>query len=205
MIDNSIETIIFDFGGVLINVDYQKTIDAFIELGVTDFESMYSQAEQESLFNRIETGDISAPHFINSLLNKLPQGTSPNKVVSAWNAMVLDVPSEVISFLEAVKQKYKVYLLSNTNELHIVKALRELKKHTDQPLESFFNKIFLSHDIGLRKPNAEIFEFVINDQKINPKTTLFIDDSIQHIEGAKKTGLQTYHLKNQEEIYALFS
>ena len=80
-----------------------------------------------------------------------------------------------------------------------------MKKHTDQPLESFFNKVFLSHELGLRKPNTEIFDFVINDQKLNPKTTLFIDDSIQHIEGAKKTGLQTFHLKKQEEIYALFS
>ena len=117
MIKDSIEAIIFDFGGVIINIDYFATIRAFESLGIRDIATIYSQQAQSDLFNDFETGKISPQKFINSLLDMLPPGTSPNKVVSAWNAMLLDIPVERISFLQTLKSKYKIYLLSNTNQL----------------------------------------------------------------------------------------
>ena len=205
MIDDSIETIIFDFGGVLINIDYQATIDAFEKLGDKDFKALYTKANQSHLFDRLETGKISPQHFINQLLELLPPKTSPNKVVHAWNTMILDIPLSAIELLDSLKDKYKLYLLSNTNQIHIDKALRELSKVTNRPLDDFFDKVYLSHEVKLRKPNSSIFEFVIADQKLNPGKTLFIDDSIQHIEGAEKVGLKTYHLNDQKNLYSLFS
>lgn len=206
MINSTVKAIIFDFGGVIININYQDTIEAFKALGIEDFETMYTQAQQSDLFNDIETGKISAQRFINGVLDYLPSGTSPNAVVSAWNSMIKDVPSKTLDLLLQLKAKgYKLYLLSNTNEIHIDAALRAWDKTNHERPEHIFDKVYLSHEMGMRKPNREIFEFVCEAENLIPSETLFIDDSIQHIEGATSIGLQTHHLLNQEEIYSLFS
>jgi HAD superfamily hydrolase (TIGR01509 family) len=197
--------IIFDLGGVLIDIDYQKTIDAFIQLGMVDFKSIYSQSAQQKLFNDFETGQISSQYFINQLLPFLKKGTSPNKVVEAWNAMILNVPIQKIELLEKLKSHYPLFLLSNTNDLHVPVVRKEWAKVTDKPMESFFNTIYFSHELKQRKPHAEIFENVCEKEDLDPKTTLFIDDSIQHIEGASSVGLQTHHLKHSSDLYQLFS
>ena len=197
--------IIFDLGGVLIDIDYQKTIDAFIQLGMVDFESIYSQAAQQKLFSDYETGQVSTQYFINQLLPFLKSGTSPNKVVEAWNAMILSVPPSKIDLLEKLKNRYPLFLLSNTNELHVQVVRKEWAKVSKKPIESFFNTIYFSHEMHQRKPNADIFENVCALEKLDPITTLFIDDSIQHIEGAASIGLQTYHLKNSSDLYQFFS
>jgi len=107
--------------------------------------------------------------------------------------------------LELKRRGYKIYLLSNTNEIHIDAALRSWDKTNYERPEQIFDTVYLSHEMRMRKPNKEIFEFVCEQEKLNPSETLFIDDSIQHVEGAKSIGLQTHHLQNQEEIYSLFS
>lgn len=205
MIDEKIQAIIFDFGGVIINIDYDATIRAFEELGIDNFDELYSQAAQSDLFNDIETGKISAQHFINGLLHLLPKGISPNKVVSAWNAMILDIPADRIELLLSLKGKYQIYLLSNTNSLHIANAVRKWDRISDKSIHTVFDHVYLSHEMGMRKPNIEIFQTVCKEQGLNPETTLFIDDSIQHIEGAKKAGLNTYYLSSDLEIHEVFS
>lgn len=205
MIQENIDTIIFDFGGVLINIDYHKTIDAFKELGIEDFEERYSQADQTSLFNELEVGEISAQRFVNDLLRFLPQGTSPNQVVHAWNAMILDVPKSGVDLLQRLKGKYRLFLLSNTNEIHIPKALAEWEKTSDVDFYGCFEHVYLSQEMGMRKPNEEIFERVCREQNIQPENALFIDDSSQHIEGASKVGLNTIHLTPEVSLVSLFS
>ncbi|MDG1146836.1 MAG: HAD family phosphatase [Crocinitomicaceae bacterium] len=206
MIDKSVKAVIFDFGGVIINIDYHATIEAFKALGIADFESMYTQAQQSDLFNQIEIGEISAQRFINGILDFLPAGISPNKVVSAWNAMIKDVPIKAIDLLVELKKKgYRIFLLSNTNEIHLEAAIRAWEKTSSQHLDSIFNAVYLSHKIGMRKPNKHVFDFVCQQENLTPSETLFIDDSIQHIEGAASIGLQTHHLLRQEDLYTLFS
>lgn len=195
--ENSIDTIIFDLGGVILNLDYSKTTKAFQELGLQNFEEIYAQANQTSIFDDFETGKISAQHFINLLLPYLPVGTSANKVVHAWNAMILDFPSERLELLLELRKTKKVILLSNTNEIHIQAVKRSLAKTTSESFESFFDKVYLSHEIGMRKPNQDIFQFVCEDQNIEPKRTIFIDDTIRHVEGAKKLGINAIHLENK--------
>lgn len=202
---DNIEAIIFDFGGVLININYQTTIDRFIELGSSDFESLYSQAQQSNLFSDYETGEISSQRFVNGLLDFLPTGVTPNQVVSAWNAMILDVPKASIDLLKKLEGKYRLFMLSNTNDIHIDKAFKEWEKTTPEAPANYFEKIYLSQEMGLRKPHPEIFEFVCNEQKLDVSKTLFIDDSLQHIEGAKSIGLMTHHLTDISELYSLFS
>lgn len=199
------EAIVFDLGGVLIDLDYNRTINAFKQLGIADFDKMYSQAAQNNLFDDFETGQISAQRFVNSLLPYLRPGTTPNKVVHAWNAMILSVPPAKIKLLEDLRKKYPIFLLSNTNELHVPVVRREWAKVTSQPMEDFFDHIYFSHEIHLRKPTSEIFEFVCDQQNLVPEKTLFIDDSIQHIKGAEQIGLQTIHLEEPDKLYQLFS
>ena len=199
------EAIIFDLGGVLINLDYQKTTKAFEALGVTDFSELYSQAAQAELFSDFETGKISAQRFINELLVYLPKGTSPNKVVQAWNEMILDVPKKRISLLSELKKSYPVFLLSNTNELHVPVVRREWAKVTDLPMEHYFDKVYFSHEMGMRKPHVETFQEVCRREGLQAEKTLFIDDTLQHIEGAKKAGLQVVHLVETDFLDQFFS
>ena len=206
MIKKGVKTILFDYGGVIINIDYQATIAAFNELGTMDFEEMYSQASQSNLFNQIETGKISGQYFINQLLDYLPEGTSPNRVVSAWNAVIKDVPLDRIELILELKKKgYKVILLSNTNEIHIELANRRWQiAHNELPKE-VFDSVYYSHEVNMRKPNKEIFEFVCSEHQLDPSEVLFIDDSIQHVEGAKSMGMNAVLLEKGQSIHDIFS
>ena len=205
MIEENIKAIIFDFGGVLIDLNYHATIDAFQQLGIHNFDTLYTQAQQSNLFDDIETGKISSQRFINGLLDYLPHTVTPNEVVTAWNAMLLDIDPEKAHLLTELRKKYPVYLLSNTNEIHINLAYRRWEKTMGHPIQNYFNKIYLSHEVGMRKPHKEIFEHVCADSGLNPQHTLFIDDSIQHIEGAQKVGLKTIHHPSNGALGNYFS
>jgi HAD superfamily hydrolase (TIGR01509 family) len=203
--NNNIKVILLDLGGVLINLNYQLTIEAFERLGLKDAPAFYSQANQTKLFDQYECGQISTQRFINELLNFLPARTSPNKVVEAWNEMILDFPNERLKKLIEIGDKYPVYLLSNTNELHMQAVRRSLSKTTENSLESYFQKTFLSHEIGYRKPNADVFHFVATQMKVEFNEILFIDDSKQHIDGALKLGIDAHLLLKNENFYDLIS
>ncbi len=201
----NIDAIIFDLGGVLINLDYQLTEDAFVNLGCTNFKELYSQLNQTDLFDRFETGKISLFHFVNRLLDQLPRGTNANQVVHAWDAMILDFPKDRMERLQEIGKQKRIFLLSNTNELHVMAVRSSLKKSVGHDnLESYFEKTYFSNEMGLRKPNAECFQTIIDENKLDPARTLFIDDSPQHIEGAKLVGLQTFFLERGMEVSTIF-
>jgi putative hydrolase of the HAD superfamily len=205
-VDDSFENIIFDLGGVILNIDYQLTENAFKSLGLTDFSNMYTQAAQSGLFDNYEKGLCSTPYFINSLLDFLPPNTSANKVVAAWNAMILDFPIANLDLLLVLKKKYRIFLLSNTNDIHLQAVNRSLKSVTSEKnLDSFFEKTYYSFEMGMRKPDAEIFNKVCNENQLDKSKTLFIDDTERHILGAQSVGLNTHFLKPGISIIQLFS
>lgn len=198
---STFDTIIFDLGGVVINLDYYKTTRAFEELGLENFGEMYSQAAQTGLFDDFEKGKSSIPYFLNKLIDFLPTGTTANQVVEAWNAMILDFPKENLQLLEELKLSHRTFLLSNTNEIHIQKVHQHLQLVSPhKTLHPYFETVYFSSDVKMRKPDKEIFEFVLKENNLNPATTLFIDDTEQHILGAQKVGIQTYHLGKEEGI-----
>lgn len=202
MNNSNSEAIIFDLGGVILNLDYQKTIDAFVALGLTNFQEVYSQMAQQALFDDFETGKISAFHFVNRLLDQLPKGRNANEVVHAWNAMILDFPKERLDFLLHLKEEKRIFLLSNTNDLHLELVHRRLKEiYPDKYLNDFFEKVYYSCDLGMRKPNPDIFTYVCRENSLNPEKTLFIDDSEQHVIGAKQAGLNAFHLQTNLETF----
>lgn len=199
--------IIFDLGGVILDLEYSRTTKAFEQLGLNDFNSMYSQAKQTGLFDEFEIGKLSANSFINRLLDYLPKGTSANKVVAAWNAMIIDFPIQNLALLTELRKTKKIYLLSNTNEIHEQYFNLLLYRITsERNLTNYFDKVYLSSTIGKRKPATETFRFVCEDNQLDPKETLFIDDTEQHILGAQSAGLQTLHYtKGAKELYLIFS
>jgi putative hydrolase of the HAD superfamily len=193
-------SIVFDLGGVLIDIDYQLTIDAFEKLGVNDFKKLYSQANQTGLFDAYETGQISTQRFINEILKYVPSPTNPNHIVDAWNAMILDFKKKKLDDLIALRKNVNLYLLSNTNALHLDKVKMKWAKISATPFETYFDQPYFSHHIGLRKPSVEIFKHVCHQNNLNPSQTLFIDDSIQHIEGAQRAGLKTMLHKQNSSL-----
>jgi len=200
---NNIKAIIFDLGAVLLNINYHKTIEEFEKLGIKNSSSFYSKKEQTNLFNLLETGEISEEDFTTEVKKKCKYG-SDNKIVSAWNAMLLDLPKHRVSLLKDLTKKYDIYLLSNTNSIHISEFKNIMGYEKYEVFYKLFKKVYYSHEIGFRKPNKEAFQLILDENNLNADKVLFIDDSPQHIEGAKNLGIKTYHLKDGEEVSTLF-
>ncbi|MBD3636567.1 MAG: HAD family phosphatase [Crocinitomicaceae bacterium] len=198
----NLDAIIFDLGGVILNIDYDLTINAFKKLGGENFDKLYTQAHQDLVFDKYETGKITSTEFIEYLRSFLPGNISPTVVIEAWNAMLLDLPANRIELLEQLKKTYRIFLFSNTNDLHFqfFSELMERQFGNRTLLQDLFEKAYFSHLVGQRKPNVEAFELVIKNHNLDKNTTLFIDDSVQHIEGAKKAGLLTKHLVREDII-----
>jgi putative hydrolase of the HAD superfamily len=194
------DAVILDFGGVLMNIDYFASSRAFEALGLFSNNVSYSQQSQTRLFDDLETGLISPDEFRNEIKLISENPISDEQIDAAWNAMILDFPKSRIAFLKRLKTALPLYLLSNTNAIHHACFSEKIKTEYHIALESLFDKTFYSHQIGMRKPNADIFEYVVSAQGLNPSRTLFIDDSIQHVEGAVKVGLQAFLLPPSTDI-----
>lgn len=196
-----LKNIVFDLGGVLLNIDYNKTENSFKELGFLNFNEMYSQYSADMLFSNLETGKISNAHFYEKMLEAGKGKLSQEQITTAWNAMLLNFRTPSLGFLEDLSKKFNLYLLSNTNAIHL-EAFEELfTRETGKPsLDAYFTKAYYSNRIGYRKPNADIFEFVMKDAGIKAAETLFIDDSYNNIEAAKNLGFKTHLLLAGEKI-----
>lgn len=187
--------IIFDLGGVLLNIDYQLTEEAFVALGITNFSDIYSQLKQTNLFDELETGKISAAEFYTRLRTIGQVDISDKELEQAWNAMLLDMPLRRLQILQQLRIYHDLVLLSNTNEIHEAAFNKIIAGIHGYTLGAFFDRIYYSHRIGMRKPDVEVFEMILNENGFAAEHTLFIDDSPQHIEGAKKAGIQTIWLE----------
>lgn len=197
----NIKNIIFDLGGVILNIDYSLTEKAFYQLGIHDFKEIYSQLQQSQLFDLFETGKITEKDFIENLQLKTGNKIDTDLLISAWNAMLLDLPLRRLQILQQLQLHYKTFLLSNTNMIHEREFNKTLKSLTGfSSLSVFFDKVYFSHQIGLRKPDAAVFELILTENQLSPQETLFIDDSWQHIETAKSLGINTIFLEKGKSI-----
>ena len=201
---NGIKNIIFDLGGVILDIDYNLTVKAFEGIGIPNFKEQYSKMSQSNLFDNIETGKISPVEF-RDLIREVAQKTiSDAEIDTAWNALILHLPQYRIEILKNLQVNYRLFLLSNTNKIHYDDYSEVIKRENGiEGLEPLFEKTYLSHEMGLRKPDPEIFQVVLSENNLVPKETLFIDDSPQHIASAKTLGIVAYHLEN-EDIGDLF-
>ena len=199
----NIKSIIFDLGGVLLNISYQNAIEEFEKLGIENSSAFYSKKSQTNIFNLLETGEISENEFV-KVIKKSCKSVTPKQIIYAWNSMLLDLPKNRINLLINLKKEYQLFLLSNTNSIHIKEFKSRLGEEKYSEFYNLFDKVYYSHEIGIRKPHAEVFRLILDENNLKTKEVLFIDDSPQHIQGAKELGIHTYHLKDNEEITTVF-
>jgi putative hydrolase of the HAD superfamily len=205
MKSKKIETIIFDFGGVVLDIDPQLTINEFAKLGFTDLERVNSDVFTQ-LIRKFERGILTPEVFRAKMKVFLGIDVSDQQFDEAWNALLFDIPGERIEIIEQVKENYRILLLSNSNEIHYDLYVRDLQlRFGYREFADLFHNAYFSFDVHLSKPDIEIYEFVINQEDLDPKKTLFIDDRLDNIEAARKTGLQTYLLQNPERVRDIFT
>ena len=203
--NDHVDTILFDLGGVIINLDYQATIDAFEALGWPDFTEQFSKATQSRFFEDFETGRKSPKALVEYIQKRLPQA-SEKQIIDAWNAMLLDVPARRIELLKNLRETHTLYLLSNNNDIHYDHFSADLKKdYGIENLGDLFDGMFLSQRIGFRKPDEEAFLHVMEETGLIPSQTLFLEDSPQHVATAIDLGFQTHLVQPGEDIAELFS
>jgi glucose-1-phosphatase len=203
---SQIKNLIFDLGGVIINLDINKTISEFNTFSNKPFETIYTQLQQNLIFDEFDKGNISPTDFFTELQKHLNTNVSDERLINAWNAMLLDFPKHRLDILKQLKTKYRLFLLSNTNETHVTAFEKSLyAEHQYENLEPFFEKVYYSCRIGMRKPNKDIFNFVLSENNLKPSETLFFDDTIHHINGANKTGIQAHLLEKGKDITTLIA
>jgi putative hydrolase of the HAD superfamily len=204
--EKQIKNIIFDLGGVLLNIDYNLLVKAFANIGLPHFEDYFTQKSQRDFFDLYEKGLISSEEFRKKIKEKCAAGTTDAEIDAAWNSMLLDFPKHRLELLLKLKGRYRTFLLSNTNEIHMNYIHSYLEKAFQMPdFSKHFEKVHLSYNMRMRKPDAEIFQAVLRQNNLEASETLFIDDSVQHVESATKLGIQTYWLDvKKEDITTLF-
>lgn len=201
---NGIETIVFDLGGVLINLNKQRCIEAFAALGYNEAEDLLSNFRQSGLFLQLEEGHISPETFRNGIRQGSGKELSDTEIDHALNQFLLDLPQEKLDLILALRKKYRVCMLSNTNKImfdHIVPAYFENDGYT---LSDYFDQVFLSYEMGVAKPDLRIFEMMVEDGNLIPQNTLFVDDSVLNTDAASELGFQVYTAKPFEDFCPLF-
>lgn len=192
----NIRNIIFDLGGVFIAIDYAKTQQAFTDLQVQNFHHFYTQSHASDLFEALEMGKIDAATFYNNFRTHTNTTLADEQIEESWNALLGAFYEDRLRWLEEIKNKYKIFLLSNTNAIHHKAFTKIYQQQTGrQDFDDYFIKAYYSHEMGIRKPYVEAYQYVLDEQGLKVEETLFIDDTLPNVEGAQKAGLQTIHLK----------
>lgn len=191
-----IKNIIFDLGGVLLNLDIQKTEEAFTAMGVSNFRELFALGHAASFFKEYEVGTITDEEFVQSLQKLAGTEFERAAVITGWNAMLRDFPTERIELLINLKKKYRLFLFSNTNALHLQAFQKTYSDaYSGNLLDNLFEKAWYSHAINQRKPDVKAFEYVLQDAQLLPHETLFIDDALVNVEGARAAGIRGLHLE----------
>jgi len=203
MANNSknIKNIIFDLGGVILDIDPAKTRQALKDLGFSDLENLF--LELKDVVFMFEKGEIPKNTFYNALKKHTPNHFSLAEMEKAWNAMILDIPGERVNILLKLKEKYRTFLLSNTNEIHLEKYGNIAMEKFNMDLRDMFEKAHFSHEVGMRKPGREIYQHVLEKHQLHPGETLFIDDLEENIRGAESAGMKTRLLKPPDDLITL--
>jgi putative hydrolase of the HAD superfamily len=198
--------LLFDLGGVIINLDISRTHRAFATLAGRDPEAIIGEFNRTDLFKRYEKGLITDAGFRTQLRDFLGVPVTDRQMDDAWNAMLLDIPPARIELLRQLRQKYNLLVLSNTNAIHL-RALNGILHQTSgiATLEDIFHQTFYSHLTGLSKPSPEAFRYVLEQAGIRAEETLFLEDSPANIQGAQQSGIPSVLIGPSYSILDLFS
>ena len=201
-----IKNIIFDLGGVILDIDENIVYKELEKLNINVTELARSKEFKETM-SKFDTGIYTAPTFRRKMKALVGQDKmTDQKFDSIWNAMLLDIPRERIEAIEQVKQHYKIFLMSNTNEIHYDLYVRDLQlRFGYNEFDALFNKSYFSFAEHLEKPDPRFFELILDHEHLLPEETLFIDDTEANIKVAKSLGIHCYHISRDELVRNLFS
>lgn len=205
----TIKNIIFDFGGVICDLDISRTVEKFKEFGLPKAEFSGTPEERnrrfELLVSTYETGLITSQQFRDKIRNHYQIPPSDAAINDAWNALLVGIPESRIRLLENIRDTYRIFLLSNSNEIHYLKYREDFhQQYGYRDFDALFEKAYFSYRLHLKKPDPAIFTWVLKENKLDPAKTLFIDDTLMHIEAAREVGITGYHLREGEELILLF-
>jgi glucose-1-phosphatase len=209
--DNEIKNIIFDFGGVICDLDITKTEEKFREFGPARKNdrpgSEDSSMRFDILVEQFERGAISSGEFRTTIRNHYQVPPSDSAIDEAWNALLTDIPGQRLKLLEDIRHNYRIFLLSNSNEIHYHHYLLDFRQKSGyNDFDELFEKSYFSFQVHLSKPGKEIFNLVVKENGLDPSMTLFIDDTLKHVETARILGINGYHLDipKREQLMDLF-
>jgi HAD superfamily hydrolase (TIGR01509 family) len=193
-----IKNIIFDLGGVILNLDTQRAEEAFVRMGAKDFRKYFALGHAAAFFKDYETGHIDDRQFIDSLKELTGTSAPDEEILGAWNALLLDFPPERIELLKKLSKRYRIFLFSNTNALHLTafhQIYRDAFGEAAGSLDDHFEKAYYSHLLGMRKPDKAPFEHILTENGLIAAETLFVDDALVNVEGAESAGMKGFYLK----------
>ena len=199
-----IKNLIFDFGGVLVQLDKSRCLDAFARLGFTNVGSMLDAYCQQGLLGRLEEGTIAPEEFCEQMRAMVGNDVADEEIWQAWTLFLVGIPTWKLEALITLRTHYPMYLLSNTNQVHWQHAVEDFFPHKGYGVEDYFDKIFLSYELHQLKPGEEIFRTVMAETGVCPEETLFIDDAEANCATARSLGFCTYQPLPDEDWRKLF-
>lgn len=195
----------FDFGGVIVDLDKERCINAFEKMGVSVHDAL-GQYVQSGVFSALESGEITAEEFCDALREMAGrQDIKDSRIIDAWDEFLVGIPPERLDCIASIKDKYHVFLLSNTNRIHWTLATNDFFLYHGRTVDFYFEKIFLSYKLGLLKPDKRIFEKAVKDAKIKPVETLYIDDSKENCDAAESVGMRVFYSQEPGDWMSLFN
>lgn len=202
---NNISTLIFDLGGVIVDLDLPKCIQNFKDLGLENIEQYLSNFGQKDFFMQFEKGQIGIPVFRDEIRKLAGIELTDAQIDKAWCSFLTQIPVEKLHLLSELKKKYRLLMLSNTNPLHIQTAVAAEFRKTGKTMQDFFDKCYLSYEMGMVKPDVEIFKALLADAQVKAEECLFLDDGKKNIDTAAALGIQTYWVKPNENLNFLLN
>jgi len=200
-----IKNIVFDLGGVLITLDRSEAVNRFKKAGLTNAEELLNAYHQRGIFLELEEGKLSREEFYEAVRKEAGKFVSNETIEYGWMGFMKEMPEYKLIMLEELKRKgYRLYLLSNTNPVIMSWAFSSAFSPQGKSIEEFFDKLYLSYQIGYTKPHPEIYRFMFNDSGMIPSESLFIDDGSANVEMGKQLGMKTYLAENGEDFRHLF-
>jgi len=200
-----IKNIIFDLGGVILNLSVDSTLRKFSELSGLPVDEVIEMYHARPEFLAYEKGEITNDEFRQSLKKIFGLKSLDTELDVSWNAMLGDIPKERVELLRELKSKYKTYLLSNTNAIHLDHFTGIVQKaHGLESLDPLFHKAYYSHLMKMRKPDPGIYEYVLKENGLKAEETIFLDDNLANLKGAASVGIQTFHVSHPDTIFSLF-
>ena len=202
--DKKIKNIVFDLGGVLVDLDFKAAINGLQQAGFANVKEQLIAFDQGGIFQKFELGEMTADEFRTAIRENSTVTLTDEEIDALWNAMLLEIPREKLELILDLRGKYMVYLLSNTNSIHWDYVCKNAFNYRGFRVNDYFEETFLSYEMHLAKPNKAIFEKVLHDANLLPEETLFIDDSEANCKAAEEVGIHAHHYHIGDDLSKVF-